>query len=615
MPNATAATTATAAAIPAWVPALLLGLVWLGWKQTRPRTVRPAVVGGIALGMLVFSLAGVIRAFGADAAALAAWGAGLATVLALGAAGWAPPWAAVTRSATGAPAGQLGADGTAADGVCRQVCAGHRGGHALTAAGGCGLCDRPLRAAGGRQWRVRGAGAGGAALCSAPPDRGVNLVSVLRYAQARPWPIVDALEVAGIRGCADVQADPAAAHSAPSMTSVKALETAMPRPGPVNPSPRPAAGAVLLLVATRKGAWLLRTARTSWATPSATCAGPARRPHAAGRSQDRPPGADDLPLHQPGPHLEGGAAAAGLRQAHRRLPGRSVDHTFWLTPGHASERGTWYAGTSPQGLFRSRTAATAGSRCPPSTTTRSSASGWARCRTARPTARSCIRSSSTRATRAPLLRHVRRRRARVARRRPQLATLIKGWRWWKGFDASNVSFHDPHCVRLCPANPDRLYQQNHCGIYRARPARRAFGRHLAAHRPQDAQAGGRHRLPDGRAPARRRHGLGLPDGRHHRLATHQPRRPPGGLRHAQRRPHLAAAGPGPAREPGLVDREAPGDDGRRAGGGRRCTWAPPAANCGSGATRAQRWSNIARHLPEIYAFGGQAHGDRLRSGW
>jgi hypothetical protein len=26
--------------------------------------------------------------------------------------------------------------------------------------------------------------------------------------------------------------------------------------------------------------------------------------------------------------------------------------------------------------------------------------------------------------------------------------------------------HDPHCVRLHPMNPDRLYQQNHCGIYR-----------------------------------------------------------------------------------------------------------------------------------------------------
>src|SRR5205085_11658515 len=32
---------------------------------------------------------------------------------------------------------------------------------------------------------------------------------------------------------------------------------------------------------------------------------------------------------------------------------RAVDHVFWLTPGHASEPATWYAGTSPQGLFRS----------------------------------------------------------------------------------------------------------------------------------------------------------------------------------------------------------------------------------------------------------------------
>ena len=36
----------------------------------------------------------------------------------------------------------------------------------------------------------------------------------------------------------------------------------------------------------------------------------------------------------------------------------------------------------------------------------------------------------------------------------------------EGFDPSSLTFHDPHCVRLCPSNPDRLYQQNHCGIYR-----------------------------------------------------------------------------------------------------------------------------------------------------
>src|SRR5256885_1996416 len=33
--------------------------------------------------------------------------------------------------------------------------------------------------------------------------------------------------------------------------------------------------------------------------------------------------------------------------------GSVVDHVFWLTPGHKDEPGIWYAGTSPQGLFRS----------------------------------------------------------------------------------------------------------------------------------------------------------------------------------------------------------------------------------------------------------------------
>src|SRR5688572_22478354 len=34
--------------------------------------------------------------------------------------------------------------------------------------------------------------------------------------------------------------------------------------------------------------------------------------------------------------------------------GRAVDHTFWLTPGPASQPGVWWAGTSPPGLFISR---------------------------------------------------------------------------------------------------------------------------------------------------------------------------------------------------------------------------------------------------------------------
>jgi len=40
------------------------------------------------------------------------------------------------------------------------------------------------------------------------------------------------------------------------------------------------------------------------------------------------------------------------------------------------------------------------------------------------------------------------------------------------FDINDPTFHDPHCIRMCPSNPDRLYKQNQCGIYRLdRPSR------------------------------------------------------------------------------------------------------------------------------------------------
>jgi hypothetical protein len=44
--------------------------------------------------------------------------------------------------------------------------------------------------------------------------------------------------------------------------------------------------------------------------------------------------------------------------------------------------------------------------------------------------------------------------------------LVKGLEVVEGLDPENITYHDPHCVRLCALAPDRLYQQNHCGIYR-----------------------------------------------------------------------------------------------------------------------------------------------------
>ena len=149
------------------------------------------------------------------------------------------------------------------------------------------------------------------------------------------------------------------------------------------------------------------------------------------------------------------------------VPGRAVDHTFWLTPGHASERDSWYAGTSPQGLFRSDDGGVS----------------WAPLPAVNDDAqfREWMGSVQDGTPDGPKLHSI-----IVDPRDPShlyfamsgggvhesrdagrsWTTLIKGLQVVDGFDASNVTCHDPHCVRLCPTDPDRLYQQNHCGIYR-----------------------------------------------------------------------------------------------------------------------------------------------------
>jgi hypothetical protein len=47
------------------------------------------------------------------------------------------------------------------------------------------------------------------------------------------------------------------------------------------------------------------------------------------------------------------AQPPAFRKAAGGEEARAVERVFWLTPGHASERGTWYAGSAPAGLFRS----------------------------------------------------------------------------------------------------------------------------------------------------------------------------------------------------------------------------------------------------------------------
>jgi photosystem II stability/assembly factor-like uncharacterized protein len=149
------------------------------------------------------------------------------------------------------------------------------------------------------------------------------------------------------------------------------------------------------------------------------------------------------------------------------LPARAVDHTFWLTPGHASERDTWYAGTSPQGLFRSEDGGVTWSPLPSVNDSPQFREWMGTVQDGTPDGPKLHSVIVDPRDPAHLLFGMSGggvHESRDAGRTWQ--TLIKGMQVVEGFDPTSVSFHDPHCIRLCPSNPDRLYQQNHCGIYR-----------------------------------------------------------------------------------------------------------------------------------------------------
>ena len=154
--------------------------------------------------------------------------------------------------------------------------------------------------------------------------------------------------------------------------------------------------------------------------------------------------------------------------------GRAVDHTFWLTPGHASEAGVWYAGTSPQALFRSEDGGdtwegVAGYNDNPMFRERE---GGAQDGTPDgPKLHSLIVDPRDAAHLYLGMSGGGVHESRDAG--ASWAPLIDGMEVVLDFDPANWAFHDPHCLALCPSNPDRIYQQNHCGIYRIdRPATR-----------------------------------------------------------------------------------------------------------------------------------------------
>jgi hypothetical protein len=381
------------------------------------------------------------------------------------------------------------------------------------------------------------------------------------------------------------------------------------------PATRPSADRLTILVATRKGAWLFHSdaKRKTWSAD-----GPHFLGHNISHVQLDPRDGRTLLAAAKTGHLgptifrstdlgrrwkEAKQPPAFANPASSGLPARSVDHTFWLTPGHASERGSWYAGTSPQGLFRSEDG---GDTWAPLPAVNDSAQ-----------LRQWMGSEQDGTPDGPKLHSV-----IVDPRDAQhlyfgmsgggvhesrdggrsWATLIKGMEVVDGMDAAEVTFHDPHCLRLCPTQPDRLYQQNHCGIYR-----------LDRTGGEAAGEGTWQRI--GRKMPKRVGDIGFPMVVHPRDpdvawvfpmdgTTVWPRTSPGGkpaayvTRNAGRSWQRLDQGLPEAQGWWTVKRQAMTVDAQ----------AKPALYLGTtsgelwiGRDEGERWSLIARHLPEIYA--------------
>ncbi|MEZ5500209.1 MAG: hypothetical protein R3E77_12370 [Steroidobacteraceae bacterium] len=166
------------------------------------------------------------------------------------------------------------------------------------------------------------------------------------------------------------------------------------------------------------------------------------------------------------------AAPPAFRKAGDGEAGRAVQRVFWLTPGHADEPGVWYAGSSPAGLFRS---ADHGDHWEPVTgfNDHPMLAQWA---PGSGTPDGEFLHSILVDPRDPAHLYIGISVGGVF----ESTTAGRDWMPLNlGCDADwlpspDTEFgHDPHCVVQHPKHPDRLYQQNHCGIYRLdRPQQR-----------------------------------------------------------------------------------------------------------------------------------------------
>ena len=143
----------------------------------------------------------------------------------------------------------------------------------------------------------------------------------------------------------------------------------------------------------------------------------------------------------------------------------AVDHTFWLEPGHPDSPNVWWAGTSPPGLFRSDDAGVS----------------WEGIEGFNQGLVPRVKEVIGDIPDGPIAHSIQIDPRDAEHMYIGISTggifeTTDGGNNWnalnKGVAADFLPIpeaevgHDPHCIQIHPAAPDRLYHQNHCGIYR-----------------------------------------------------------------------------------------------------------------------------------------------------
>jgi photosystem II stability/assembly factor-like uncharacterized protein len=241
--------------------------------------------------------------------------------------------------------------------------------------------------------------------------------------------------------------------------------------------------AIQLLVGTRKGAWILTSdaARETWAVKGPLFLGQIIN-HLRIDPRDRNVLLAASSTGHLGPtiqrSLDGGETWTEAKQppafSGSDPHGRSVHHSFWLEPGHDSEPGVWWAGASPQALFRSA----------------DNGDTWEGVKglNEHPKVLDWFPPMDGGTPDGPMIAGIvidprdARHMYLATPTAGVLETIDQGETWTLLNENVHCDYlpdpypeygQDAHQIALAPSNPDRIWQQNHCGIYRLdRPGKR-----------------------------------------------------------------------------------------------------------------------------------------------